>query len=87
MKRLSQRIFSHETADIREHFSARLSPDCFTRFFSLFAPCFSLLSRFFSLFRRDSGLENSQKSICFQMVDQKTPPNAEQEHNREIIRP
>ena len=49
-------------------------------------PCFSLLSPFFSLFRGASGVENPPKTICFQMVDQKTPLRAEQEHNREIIR-
>ena len=62
------------------------SPDCFTRLFSLFAPCFSLLSPFFSLFRRDPGFDNPPKTICFQMVDQKAPARAEQDHNREIIR-
>jgi hypothetical protein len=68
------------------HFRARHSPDWFTRLFSLFAPCFSLLSPFFSLFRGDSGLENPPKTVCLQMVGQKAPSRAEQDHNREIIR-
>jgi hypothetical protein len=46
----------------------------------------SLLSPFFSLFRGDSGLDNPPETICFQMVGQKTPSRAEQDHNREIIR-
>jgi len=49
-------------------------------------PCFSLLSPFFSLFRGDSGRENSPKNLCFQRVGQKALLRAEQEHNREIIR-
>ena len=70
-----------------QHLRARHSPDWLTRLFSLFAPCFSLLSPFFSLFRGDSGLENPLKTVCFQMVGQKWPSRAEQDHNREIIRP
>ena len=49
-------------------------------------PCFSLLSPFFSLFQGGPGLENPPKTVCFQMVAQKAPSHAEQEHNREIIR-
>jgi hypothetical protein len=56
------------------------------RLIPLFAPCFSLLSLFFSLFRGSSGLENPQKTVCFQLVGQKSPSRAEQEANREIIR-
>jgi hypothetical protein len=66
------------------HFRARPSPHCFTRFISLFAPCFSLLSRFFSLFRGRFGLENPLKTFCFQSVGQKAPMRAEQDRNREI---
>ena len=50
-------------------------------------PCFSLLSRFFSLFRGGSGFENPPKAVYFQRVGQKEPLHAEQEHNREINRP
>jgi hypothetical protein len=56
------------------------------RLIPLLAPCFSLLSFFFSLFRGSSGLENPPKTVCFQLVGQKSPPRAEQEANREIIR-
>jgi hypothetical protein len=69
-----------------QHSGARHSPDCFTRLISLFPPCFSLLSPFFSLFRRDPDFDNPPETICFQMVDQKAPSRAEQDHNREIIR-
>ncbi len=68
------------------HLRARHSPDCFSRHFALLAPCFSLLSPRFSLFRGDSSFENPPKTVWFQMVDQKAPLRAEQDHNREIIR-
>jgi hypothetical protein len=49
---------------------------------SLFLPVIP----FFSLFRRDPDFDNPPETICFQMVDQKAPSRAEQDHNREIIR-
>jgi hypothetical protein len=70
----------------RRHTGARHSPVWFTRLISPFAPCFSLLSPFFSLFRGDPGFNIPPKTVCFPVVDQKTPSRAEQEDNREIIR-
>jgi hypothetical protein len=50
------------------------------------SPCSSLLSPFFSLFRRGLGFNFPPKTVSFQMVDQKAPSHAEQDNNREIIR-
>ena len=44
------------------HFRARHSPDCFTPLFVPDPPCFSLLSRFFSLFPRGRWLRKSAEN-------------------------
>jgi hypothetical protein len=50
------------------------------------SPCFSLFFPLFSLFRRGSGFDSPLKTVCFQMVDQRTLSRAEQDDNSEIIR-
>jgi hypothetical protein len=49
-------------------------------------PCFSLFSPFSPCSSAILAFDNPLKTVCFQMVGQKAPSRAEQDHNREIIR-